>query len=109
MPISESGFLRVGMPVQLKFDAYPFQDYGVIPGRVSWVSPDSKQTQTGQGQVETFELEIIPERTEIQAQNKRVALTPGQTATAEVIVRQRRVIDLILDPFKQLQSDGLKL
>jgi hemolysin D len=109
MPISESGFLRVGMPVQLKFDAYPFQDYGVVPGRVSWVSPDSKQTQTGQGQIETFELEIIPERTEIQAQNKRVALTPGQTATAEVIVRQRRVIDLILDPFKQLQSDGLKL
>ncbi|WP_019500398.1 HlyD family efflux transporter periplasmic adaptor subunit [Pseudanabaena sp. PCC 6802] len=109
MPISESGFLRVGMPVQLKFDAYPFQDYGVVPGKVSWVSPDSKQTQTAQGQVETFELEIIPDRTEIQAQNKRVALTPGQTATAEVIVRQRRVIDLILDPFKQLQSDGLKL
>jgi hemolysin D len=109
MPISESGFLRVGMTVQLKFDAYPFQDYGVVPGRVNWVSPDSKTTQVGQSQVETFELEIIPERTYIQAQNKRITLTPGQTATAEVVVRQRRIIDLILDPFKQLQSDGLKL
>jgi HlyD family secretion protein len=109
MPISESGFLRVGMTVQLKFDAYPFQDYGVVPGRVSKVSPDSKSIQTPQGQVETFELEIIPERTEIYAQNKRIVLTPGQTATAEVVVRQRRIIDLILDPFKQLQSDGLKL
>ncbi len=109
MPISESGFLRVGMTVQLKFDAYPFQDYGVVPGKVSWVSPDSKTTQVGQSQVETFELEVIPERTYIQAQNKRIELTPGQTATAEVVVRQRRVIDLILDPFKQLQSDGLKL
>ncbi len=109
MPISESGFLRVGMTVQLKFDAYPFQDYGVVQGKVSWVSPDSKTTQVGQSQVETFELEVIPERTYIQAQNKRIELTPGQTATAEVVVRQRRVIDLILDPFKQLQSDGLKL
>jgi hemolysin D len=109
MPISESGFLRVGMTVQLKFDAYPFQDYGVVPGKVSWVSPDSKTTQAGQSQVETFELEIIPERTYIQAQNKRIELTPGQTATAEVVVRQRRIIDLLLDPFKQLQSDGLKL
>jgi hemolysin D len=109
MPISESGFLRVGMTVQLKFDAYPFQDYGVVPGKVSWVSPDSKTTQAGQSQIETFELEIIPERTYIQAQNKRIELTPGQTATAEVVVRQRRIIDLILDPFKQLQSDGLKL
>jgi hemolysin D len=109
MPISESGFLRVGMTVQLKFDAYPFQDYGVVPGKVSWVSPDSKTTQVGQSQIEIFELEVIPERTYIQAQNRRIELTPGQTATAEVVVRQRRVIDLILDPFKQLQSDGLKL
>ena len=30
MPSQESGFLRVGMPVKLKFDAYPFQDYGVV-------------------------------------------------------------------------------
>jgi len=28
MPSQESGFVRVGMPVKLKFDAYPFQDYG---------------------------------------------------------------------------------
>lgn len=109
MPISESGFLHVGMPVKLKFDAYPFQDYGVISGRIRWVSPDSKVTQTPQGQLETFELEIVPDQTTIQAQNKRIALTPGQTATAEVIVRQRRIIDFVLDPFKKLQKGDLKL
>jgi hemolysin D len=36
-------------------------------------------------------------------------LRPGDTATAEVIVRQRRIIDLILDPFKKLQKGGLEL
>jgi HlyD family secretion protein len=58
--------------------------------------------QTAQGQQETFELEIALEKTYIQTQNKRVVLNPGQTATAEVIVRQRRLIDFILDPFKKL-------
>ncbi len=109
MPSQESGFLRVGMPVKLKFDAYPFQDYGVVEGNLRWLSPDSKVVETAQGNVETFELEIALDQTYIQNQNQRVALTPGQTATAEVIVRQRRIIDFILDPFKKLQKGGLEL
>jgi hemolysin D len=44
-----------------------------------------------------------------QSDPKRIPLTPGQTATAEVIVRQRRLIDFILDPFKQLQKGGFDL
>lgn len=106
---TESGFLRLGMPVKIKFDAYPFQDYGVVQGRVSWVSPDSKVKEINGGQVETFELEIAMPEPYIQTPNRRIALTPGQTATAEVIVRQRRVIDFILDPFKKLQKGGLEL
>ena len=109
MPSAESGFLRVGQPVKLKFDAYPFQDYGVVQASVRWISPDSKVEETAQGKLETFELEIALEQTYIQAQNKQVVLTPGQTATAEVIVRQRRLIDFILDPFKKIQKGGIKL
>lgn len=109
MPSSESGFLRVGMPVKLKFDAYPFEDYGVVLGQVRWVSPDSKVVETAAGKAEVFELEIALEKTYIQTQNKQIVLTPGQTGTAEVIVRQRRLIDFILDPFKKLQKGGLEL
>lgn len=109
IPISKSGFLREGQLVKLKFDAYPFQDYGVVPGHLTWISPDSRVQETPQGKVETFELEIVLEQTYIQTQNQRVALTSGQTATAEVIVRQRRLIDFILDPFKKLQKGGVEL
>jgi hemolysin D len=109
IPNQNSGFLQVGMPVKLKFDAYPFQDYGVVAGHLRWKSPDSKKVESGQSQVEVFDLEITLEQTTIQAQNQRIVLTPGQTATAEVVVRQRRIIDFILDPFTQLQKGGLKL
>lgn len=109
MTSQESGFLRVGLPVKLKFDAYPFQDYGVVQGRLSWIAPDSKIQESDRGQIETFDLEIALPQPYIQTANKRILLTPGQTATAEVIVRQRRVIDFILDPFKKLQKGGLQL
>lgn len=109
IPSQESGFLEKGMPVKIKFDAYPFQDYGVIKGNIISISPDSKIEQTIQGKKETFELEISLDRPYIQTNKKRIYLTPGQTATAEIIVRQRRVIDFILDPFKKLQKSGLEL
>ncbi|MCX7596298.1 MAG: HlyD family secretion protein, partial [Fischerella sp.] len=83
--------------------------YGIVPGKVTWISPDTKVTQTPQGNVENFELDIALDRQYIQNGNKRIPLTAGQTATAEVIIRQRRVIDFVLDPFKKLHKDGLEL
>jgi HlyD family secretion protein len=109
MPSQESGFLKVGMPVKIKFDAYPFQDYGVVQGQVRWVSPDSKVVETSQGNIEVFDVEVTLDKPYIETGDKRILLTPGQTATAEVIIRQRRVIDFILDPFKKLEKGGLEL
>ena len=109
MSPTESGSLEVGMPVKMKFDAYPFQDYGIVQGRLTWISPNSKYLEIKKELQEVFELEIELEQPYIESQNKRIILNPGQTATAEVIVQQRRIIDLILDPFKKLQTDGLEL
>lgn len=109
MPNQQSGFLKVGMPVKLKFDAYPFQDYGIIRGHVRWIAPDSKIQDTKLGKSDSFALDIVLDQHYIQTANKRIPITPGQTATAEVIVRQRRIIDYILDPFKKLQKGGLEL
>ncbi|NEO41878.1 MAG: HlyD family efflux transporter periplasmic adaptor subunit [Moorea sp. SIOASIH] len=107
--ISESGSLREGMAVKIKFDAYPFQDYGVVEGKVIKISPTSKLTETEQGKVPTYDLEIKLNKTCMPTPKECIALRPGDTATAEVIVRQRRIIDLVLDPFKKLQQGGLEL
>ena len=106
---TESGSLERGMPVKMKFDAYPFQDYGVVEGELVSISPTTKLVDTPQGKAESYELEVKLDRDYIQAKNKRVDLRAGQTATAEVIVRQRRLIDFVLDPFKKLNEDGLEL
>jgi hemolysin D len=101
---AESGSLTKGMPVKLKFDAYPFQDYGIVTGKLTGISPTSQQ-----GEVANYNLEIKLDRDCLATANKCIALRPGDTATAEVIVRQRRIIDFILDPFKKLKQGGLEL
>ncbi|MDF5738398.1 MULTISPECIES: HlyD family efflux transporter periplasmic adaptor subunit [unclassified Nostoc] len=109
IPNQDSGFLKVGMPVKVKFDAYPFQEYGIVQGKVTWISPDSKVNQIPQGNIETYELEITLEKQYVENGNKRIPFGAGQTANAEVIIRQRRVIDFVLDPFKKLQKGGLEM
>ena len=109
IPPTDSGFLKKGMPVKIKFDAYPFQDYGVSEGTLVSISPDSKVIDTPQGQQETYELKVELKEPFIIDEGKKVQLAPGQTATAEIIIRQRRVIDFFIDPFKKLQKDGVKL
>jgi hemolysin D len=109
IPSANSGFLKVGQPVKLKFDAYPFQDYGTQSGRVQWISPNSTLRTIGNAQMEVFNLEVIMDQPYLQASSKRIMLSPGQSVSAEVIVRQRRIIDFLLDPFRKLQGDGLKL
>ncbi len=109
MATNESGSLRKGLPVKLKFDAYPFQDYGVLEGELIEISPTTTDIETSNGKVAAYNLEVALKKDCIPTANKCIPLRPGDTATAEVIVRQRRIIDFLLDPFKQLQQGGLKL
>ena len=111
MPSSETAFVKTGLPAKIKLDAYPFQDYGVVDGSVSWISPDSKVDNNSQPslQQEFFEIEVSLEQNYLEAEPKPISLTPGQTGTAEVVIRQRRLIDFFLDPFKKLQKGGIDL
>jgi hemolysin D len=103
----ESGGLRINMPVKLKFDAYPFQDYGIVEGKISWISPDSKSSTDQQPEV--FEIEIKLDQSCIKLATGCIPLKTGDTAAAEIISRQRRVIDFLLDPFMKLQKGGVNL
>jgi hemolysin D len=112
MPTSKTAFLKTGLPAKIKLDAYPFQDYGIIRGHVSWISPDSKvpdnpSSAQAAEQSEFFELDITVDQAYLATAREKISITPGQTATAEIVVRQRRLIDYFLEPFKKLKKGGV--
>lgn len=106
LPSAEAGLVNVGMPVQIKFDAFPYQDYGVVSGKVMTISPDS-HTDERLGAV--YRLEIELDRLSVAHEGRLIDLQAGQTATAEIVVRQRRILDLIIEPFRKLQQGGINL
>ncbi len=109
MATTESGSLKTGLPVKLKFDAYPFQDYGVIEGKLIEISPTTFEIDTASGKVAAYQLDIALNQHCMPTANQCIPLRPGDTATAEVVVRQRRIIDFLLDPFKKLKQGGVEL
>jgi HlyD family secretion protein len=92
--------------VQVKLDAYPYQDYGIIPGRVNFISADSKSDQQ---LGEVYQLEIILKQDYVTKNQQQIKFKAGQTATADIIIRRRRILDVVLDPIRQLKHDGIKM
>jgi hemolysin D len=96
----DRAFLREGLPVKLKFSAFPYQRYGVINGKVEYISPATKPSS--QNKQPVYEGRVALTRDHYQVDDKRYPLRYGMTATAEIVVRERRLIDLALDPFRQV-------
>jgi len=106
LPTKEAGFVKVGNEVKIKFDAYPYQDYSIIPGKVISISPNSTvNEQLGA----VYRLEIAMDRNYVKANHQTIKFQAGQTATAEIIIRRRRIIDILLEPLKELQAGGSTL
>jgi HlyD family type I secretion membrane fusion protein len=104
LPSQEAGLVKEGMPVQMKFDAFPYQHYGVVSGTVESISPDAKSDEK-LGVV--YQVKISLDQTD---QNQpAITFKAGQTATAEIVVRQRRIIEILLEPIRKLQKGGINL
>ncbi|MFC5460364.1 HlyD family efflux transporter periplasmic adaptor subunit [Massilia niabensis] len=96
----DRGFLREGLPVQIKFNAFPYQRYGVVRGTLQFISPATKPSlQTKQP---VYEGRVSLEQSQYKVGETVYPLRYGMTATAEIVVRERRLIDLALDPFRNI-------
>jgi hemolysin D len=104
LPNREAGFVKEGMPVKMKFNAFPYQRYGTVSGKVLFIAPDATiDEQLGSG----YRIEVALNQSNIGGQ--KTSLKAGQTATAEVITRQRRIVDILFEPLKQMQKGGISL
>ena len=96
----DRAFLREGQTAKLKFAAFPYQRYGVINGTLEYISPATKQS--AQTKQPVYEGRVALERDHYSVADTKVPLRYGMTASAEVVVRERRLIDVALDPFREI-------
>ncbi len=95
---ADRGLLRIGTPVRMKFNAFPYQRFGFIEGVLEYISPVA-QPSTGDG-APVFTGKVRLDRDYFERGDERYRLRYGMVATAEIIVRHRRIIELLFNPFR---------
>lgn len=101
LPEAGVGKLKAGQGVKLKYDAFPYQRYGVRYGQVAWLSPatiESKDGASFRAQVELGESELL-----IQGQSRPLAA--GMSGKAEIVIGKRSLIEYIFEPLRQLKEN----
>jgi hemolysin D len=110
IPADQSESLRsstVQKDVKLKFDEFPFESYEIVKGKLIWMAPNSKLAQTTEKPgTASYEIVVQLNQSCVKHEGNCIPLKLGQPATAEVSIRNRRIIDFILDPFKKLGNNS---
>ncbi len=114
VPHSEAGLLKAGMAAQIKMQAFPYQDYGILTGKVISISPAAKApsqitSQTTSSVSSGYKVNISLDQDFVIHERQKVYLQVGQTADADIIVRRRRIIQVLLDPIRQLTESEFNL
>lgn len=96
----DRAFLREGLSVKLKFSAFPYARYGFIEGTLVYISPTTVRSEADGGPVYKGHVRLATQ--EFTIDGAQFPLRYGMLATAEMVVRKRRLIDLALDPFREI-------
>ena len=101
IPESGLGKLKTGQGVKLKYDAFPYQRYGVKYGRVSWLSPAATDSTEGS----TFRAHVDIAEKQLMVQGQSRPLIAGMSGKAEIVVGNRSLIQFVLEPLRQLKEN----
>src|SRR6266852_3342679 len=103
MTVSEGGLpkLAVAQRVRYFFDAFPYQRYGAVTGKLDWISPSAVTTADGSHFVALGSLD----RYEISPRAGQVLpLRVGMRGDAHIIVGGRTLIEYAFEPIRQLRE-----
>jgi hemolysin D len=121
------GFIHPGQEAQIKVDAFNFNRYGLIGGKVVDVSPDAityekpaDKNNTDQNadaendssepanQELVYATRVSLDQTQIQVEDRMVDLSPGMAVTVEIKTGSRRIISYLLSPLVKFKQEALR-
>lgn len=107
------GFVKVGDLVKIKLDAFPFQKFGTLKGKILTVSedaftrdPDGTQAlrQIGSYYVARVRLESL----KLERRSNEVLIRPGSSLTGEILIGKRTVMSYFIYPLIGTLDESLR-
>jgi hemolysin D len=119
---NDDGYVHVGDPVDIKFDTFPYTQYGLAHGIVRIVSPDSFTAQdeqrnpTGSAPVPTsqasspvwYRARITLDQIQLHGTPANFHLVPGMPVNADIRVGKQTVLRYMLGKTIPLATEGMR-
>jgi hemolysin D len=118
------GRLRLGNPVTLKFEALPWQQFGLAYGKLKTLTPDTLADESDQATADTLSspelrtelrhspihyrarIEIV--KTKFRNLPDGFELRPGMRLVADIKVGRRTLLDYVLNPVTRVIDESLR-
>ena len=112
VPSSAIGFVHPGSPVVLRYQAYPFQKFGLHQGCVKAVSrsamtPTQVASLIGEQSKEgLYRVDVQLDAQAIQAYGSTEHLKPGLVVEADILLDKRRLIEWAFEPLYAMRKSA---
>ncbi len=108
IPTRAIGFIQIGQAVKIKYDAFPYERFGLYDGTVSSIS-NSVLVQNElpinlKLDEPAYKVIVTLEAQSITAYNENYSLKPGMLLSADVILDKRSLFEWLLEPLYSLRG-----
>jgi membrane fusion protein len=105
VPSQAIGFVKEGQEVRLAIDAFPYQRFGTIEGKIRTVasSPISRQAANG-AVIALYPVVVELNATGITAFGRQEKLVPGMSLTARIVTEKQSLIEWLFEPLFAVQK-----
>jgi len=99
------GHLAIGQKVQIKYFAYPFQEYGIQEGSIDNISP-RPSTQPGEESLYVVDVTLASETVRRQGSGIQKHLEIGLQGMAEIKTGEQHFIEILFAPARKFFQAG---
>ena len=103
VPSSARGFIQTGQMVSVMLDAFPYQRFGTLEGKITDISATVLPHGAAPLPVSTnspvYRVRVLLAQQTLFARGEERTLQPGMTLNANIILEERTVLVWLLDPF----------
>lgn len=127
------GYLKIGQPVEVKVDTFPFQRYGTLKGTLVQISPDAEDKNAASRDTDTragvnsqsdpsrdpasatanagyvYKIHVRTQESRFVVDGEPRPVVSGMTVQADITTDRRRVIDFFLSPVVKYLDESLKV
>lgn len=97
LPVSQIGYVRQGMPVQVKLSAFDFTRFGWLEGKVASISPSSFASP---GEAPYYQVRVSL-NSDVLPLAPDARLVPGMAVSADIITDHKSILSYFLSPIRK--------